>query len=101
MARKRWSRSHEPATRPHDNLAAQTADFGAACAAVLATSKPPRNVSNQLVMIAPKIKEVDAVLRSDRTTIEERPKHVRYHLFHDQLLLVLGNPAAETREMAR
>ena len=46
------------------------ADFGAACAAALATSKPPRKVSKQLVMIAPKIKEVDAVLRADRTSIE-------------------------------
>jgi predicted RNase H-like nuclease len=33
------------------------ADFGAACTAALATSNPPRKVSRQLFMIAPKIKE--------------------------------------------
>ena len=41
------------------------ADFGAACAAALAASEPPRKVSKQLFMIAPKIREVDEVLRSD------------------------------------
>jgi predicted RNase H-like nuclease len=45
------------------------ADFGAACTAALAASKPPRKVSKQLFMIAPKIKEVDAVLRADRTAV--------------------------------
>jgi predicted RNase H-like nuclease len=46
------------------------ADFSAACAAALATSNPPRKVSKQLFMIAPKIKEVDAVLRADRAAVE-------------------------------
>jgi predicted RNase H-like nuclease len=41
------------------------ADFGAACAAALAASEPPRKVSKQLFMIAPKIREVDALLRAD------------------------------------
>ena len=41
------------------------ADFGAACAAALAASEPPRKVSKQLFMIAPKIREVDEVLRCD------------------------------------
>lgn len=41
------------------------ADFGAACAAALAASDPPRKVSKQLFMIAPKIREVDGVLRAD------------------------------------
>jgi predicted RNase H-like nuclease len=41
------------------------ADFGAACAAALATSDPPRKVSKQLFMIAPKIREVDEVLRAN------------------------------------
>jgi len=41
------------------------ADFAAACAASLAASDPPRKVSKQLYMIAPKIREVDAVLRAD------------------------------------
>jgi predicted RNase H-like nuclease len=45
------------------------ADFGAACTAALATSNPPRKVSRQLFMIAPKIKEVDGVLRADRATV--------------------------------
>jgi predicted RNase H-like nuclease len=40
-------------------------DFGAACAAALASSEPPRKVSKQLFMIAPKIREVDACLRTD------------------------------------
>jgi len=41
------------------------ADFGSACAAALAASSPPRKVSKQLFMIAPKIKEVDIALRTD------------------------------------
>jgi predicted RNase H-like nuclease len=40
-------------------------DFAAACAAALAASEPPRKVSKQLFMIAPKISEVDALLRAD------------------------------------
>jgi predicted RNase H-like nuclease len=40
-------------------------DFGAACAAALAASEPPRKVSKQLFMIAPKIREVDECLRRD------------------------------------
>jgi predicted RNase H-like nuclease len=41
------------------------ADFRAACAAALAASDPPRKVSKQLFMIAPKIREVDQFLRAD------------------------------------
>jgi predicted RNase H-like nuclease len=41
------------------------ADFRAACAAALAASEPPRKVSKQLFMIAPKIREVDEALRAD------------------------------------
>ena len=41
------------------------ADFGAACKAALEDSEPPRKVSKQLFMIAPKIREVDACLRAD------------------------------------
>ena len=40
------------------------ADYGEACALALATSDPPRKISRQLFMIAPKIREVDAVLRN-------------------------------------
>jgi predicted RNase H-like nuclease len=46
--------------------AIEAADYAAACAAALATSEPPRKVSKQLFNIAPKIREVDAVLRADR-----------------------------------
>ena len=45
------------------------ADFGSACAAALAKSSPPRKVSKQLFMIAPKIKEVDTALRNDRAVM--------------------------------
>lgn len=38
-------------------------DYGAACRLALETSDPPRKVSKQLFMIAPKIREVDATLR--------------------------------------
>src|SRR5262249_56672841 len=41
------------------------ADYAQACTAALATSDPPRRVSKQLFMLAPKIREVDAVLRAD------------------------------------
>jgi predicted RNase H-like nuclease len=40
-------------------------DFGVACAAALAASEPPRKVSKQLFMIAPKIREVDECLRAN------------------------------------
>ena len=45
------------------------ADFGAACAAALAASEPPRKVSKQLFMIAPKIREIDELLRGDPALI--------------------------------
>jgi predicted RNase H-like nuclease len=40
------------------------ADYAEACRIARATSTPPRAVSKQLYMIAPKIREVDAVLRT-------------------------------------
>jgi len=40
-------------------------DYGAACRVAFETSDPPRKVSRQLYMIAPKIREVDTVLRRD------------------------------------
>jgi len=40
-------------------------DYGEACRIALATSQPPRKVSKQLFMLAPKIGEVDACLRAD------------------------------------
>lgn len=45
--------------------AIDAADYAASCTAALATSDPPRKVSKQLYNIAPKIREVDAVLRAD------------------------------------
>ena len=45
--------------------AIHAADYAASCTAALATSDPPRKVSKQLFNIAPKIREVDAVLRAD------------------------------------
>ncbi len=46
--------------------AIEAANYAAACAAALATSEPPRKVSKQLFNIAPKIREVDTVLRADQ-----------------------------------
>ena len=40
------------------------ADYATACAIAAATSDPPRKVSKQLFNIAPKIREVDEVLRT-------------------------------------
>jgi predicted RNase H-like nuclease len=54
-------------------------DFGAACAAALAGSKPPRKVSKQLFMIAPKIREVDAIMRADAACA------ARVHEVHPEL----------------
>jgi len=41
------------------------ADYRAACRAALATSHPPRQISKQLFMLAPKIREVDDCLRAN------------------------------------
>ncbi|HYS47739.1 MAG TPA: DUF429 domain-containing protein [Xanthobacteraceae bacterium] len=41
-------------------------DFRAACRIAFATADPPRQVSKQLFMLAPKIREVDHALRADR-----------------------------------
>jgi predicted RNase H-like nuclease len=40
-------------------------DYAEACRVALQTSDPPRKVSKQLFMIAPKIREIDTVLRAD------------------------------------
>ena len=47
--------------------ALEASDYREACSIALATSDPPRKISKQLFMIAPKIREVDAALRSDAT----------------------------------
>ena len=44
-------------------IAAQ--DYREACRIALATSEPPRKVSKQMFMLAPKIREVDAALHAD------------------------------------
>jgi predicted RNase H-like nuclease len=49
--------------------ALMAADYRAACDIALATSDPPRKVSKQLYMIAPKIREVDACLRADGAAV--------------------------------
>ena len=45
------------------------ADYAASCTAAVATSDPPRKVSKQLYNIAPKIREIDAILRADKTLV--------------------------------
>ncbi|MFN3347822.1 DUF429 domain-containing protein [Pseudorhodoplanes sp.] len=40
-------------------------DYRDACAVALATSDPPRKISKQLFMIAPKIRAIDSCLRDD------------------------------------
>src|SRR5690242_2435853 len=45
------------------------ADYAASCTAAQATSDPPRKVSKQLFNIAPKIREVDALLRGDAALV--------------------------------
>jgi predicted RNase H-like nuclease len=45
--------------------AIEAADYRTACDAALASSDPPRKVSKQLFNIAPRIREIDALLRAD------------------------------------
>jgi len=54
-------------------------DYREACRIALATSDPPRKVSKQLYMIAPKIREVDACLRTDPAAA------ARVHEVHPEL----------------
>ncbi len=65
-------------------------DFAAACAAALAASEPPRKVSKQLFMIAPKIREVDALLRVDAAHVgrvfEVHPELALWRLNGDRAL---------------
>lgn len=62
---------------PRAAIAAE--DFGAACSAALAASEPPRKVSKQLFMIAPKIREVDLALRAEPAFV------ARVHEVHPEL----------------
>jgi predicted RNase H-like nuclease len=54
-------------------------DYREACAIALLTSDPPRKVSKQLFMLAPKIREVDACLR------EKAPAFDRVFEVHPEL----------------
>ena len=55
------------------------ADYREACGLALETSDPPRKVSRQLFMIAPKIREIDAILRADADAL------TRVHEVHPEV----------------
>jgi predicted RNase H-like nuclease len=65
-------------------------DYREACRIALATSEPPRKVSKQLFMLAPKIREVDAALRADATlsqrVFEVHPEVAFWRLNGEQAL---------------
>jgi len=69
-------------------IAAQ--DYRDACRIALATSEPPRKVSKQLFMLAPKIREVDAALCADATlsqrVFEVHPELAFWRLNGEQAL---------------
>jgi predicted RNase H-like nuclease len=69
-------------------IAAQ--DYRDACQIALATSEPPRKVSKQLFMLAPKIREVDAALCADATlsqrVFEVHPEVAFWRLNGEQAL---------------
>ena len=77
-------------------------DYLAACKTALETSDPPRKVSKQLYMIAPKIREVDAVLRTGtelvRRVFEVHPEVAFWRLNAERALdepkKVKGKPYA-------
>jgi predicted RNase H-like nuclease len=49
----------------HSRAALAAEDYREACRIALETSQPPRKVSKQLFLLAPKIREVDACLRAE------------------------------------
>jgi predicted RNase H-like nuclease len=65
-------------------------DYATACATALATSDPPRKVSRQLYMLAPKIREMDALLRADpglvATVFEVHPELAFWRLNGERAL---------------
>ena len=77
-------------------------DYAQACRVALATSDPPRAVSKQLFMLAPKIREVDAAFRADAalaTTVFEVHPEVAFWRLNgeravDQPKKVKGKPYA-------
>src|SRR6185437_12326227 len=69
---------------------------GEACRRALETSDPPRKVSKQLFNIAPKIREVDAMLRADPLLVG------RVHEVHPELAfwrLNGGQPLSEPKRV--
>jgi predicted RNase H-like nuclease len=66
------------------------ADYREACRIALGTSQPPRMVSKQLFMLAPKIREVDACLRGDASAaacvFEVHPELAFWRLNGDRAL---------------
>nr|WP_096352831.1 DUF429 domain-containing protein [Variibacter gotjawalensis] len=68
-------------------------DYSEACSVALATSDPPRKVSKQTFNLAPKIREVDAVLRDDaalaRRVFEVHPELAFWRLNGER---ALGEP---------
>jgi predicted RNase H-like nuclease len=66
-------------------------DYRQACATALATSDPPRKISRQLFMLAAKIREVDACLRSEPSiagrVYEVHPELAFWRLNGNQALL--------------
>jgi len=62
----------------------ETLDYREACSIALTTSDPPRKISKQLFMIAPKIREIDAALRDDPSlasrTFEVHPEAAFWRL---------------------
>jgi predicted RNase H-like nuclease len=67
------------------------ADYREACRIALATSQPPRMISKQLFMLAPKIREVDVFLRSDANAsarvFEVHPELAFWRLNGDRALV--------------
>jgi predicted RNase H-like nuclease len=65
-------------------------DYAAACRIAFETSDPPRKVSKQLFMIAPKIREVDECLRADadaaRRVFEVHPEVAFWRLNGERAL---------------
>jgi predicted RNase H-like nuclease len=65
-------------------------DYREACQIALATSQPPRKISKQLFMLAPKIREVDICLRGDadaaRRAFEVHPELAFWRLNGDRAL---------------
>jgi len=70
--------------------AIEAQDYREACRIALATSEPPRKVSKQLFMLAPKIREVDASLRADaklsQCVFEVHPEVAFWRLNDEQAL---------------